>query len=245
MKKVVDRERNRIYYRIVHWPIWVWAFFILPGHLTQGLFSRGPDRRHMYWLAVVAAACGWRGILGRLPGVEPRPYVTHYGLDQPNLPYRVICYTAAWIDLLVPFSLNALALVFASFTGDWIVDQLYAWLYYPLALAVVAATFLDRTPRARRSTRNEGAERAWFYVAIWTVVPTQLAAWAAWRLAGRIGVTGIALARTRLAVFSLVAATSLLLGLKGLLPRSARFHLPEGMAAPAEHSINSLPSIEN
>jgi hypothetical protein len=228
MKKVVTRERNKTYYRVLHLPIWIWVFWILPGHLTAALFQHGPDGRHWIWLAIVTAVCAWRGGRGRLPGVEPKPYVTYWGVDEPNLGYRVVCYTAAWIDLLVPFALNAMGIVYASVSGKWLLPQLYDWLYYPLALCVVLATALDGTPRARRSVRYEGAERAWFYVAIWTVVPAQLAGWAAWRLGGQWGFDGLGLARIRLAVFFGVTLAFFLLGLKGRLPRTTRYHFEEG-----------------
>ena len=228
MKKVVERERNKTHYRVLHLPIWVWVFWILPGHLTAALFQHGPDRRHWIWLTVIAVVLAWRGWLGRLPGVEPKPYVTYWGVHQPNLWYRVVCYTSAWIDLLVPFSLNAIGIVIASVTGTWLLPQLYIWFYYPMALAVVLATVLDWTPRAKRSTRYEGAERAWFYVALWTVVPAQLVGWAAWRLGGPLGFAGIELARIRLVAFFAVAAFFFLLGVKGWLPRTARYHFAEG-----------------
>jgi len=237
VKRVVERERNKNYYRFLHWPIWVWVFFILPGHLTQELFRHGASRAHWIWLAAVAAVTAGRAWLGRLPGCEFRPYVTHWGVAQPNLWYRVICYSAAWIDLLVPFSLNAAGLLIASLTGAWRMDELYFWAYYPLAAAIALATVLDRTPRARRSTLHEGAERGWFYVAIWTVVPTQAAAWAAWRLGGRMGLEGITLARVRLSVFLLCMALFLLLGLRGRLPRTARYYARAGaepVPAPGE-----------
>jgi hypothetical protein len=237
MKKVVERERNKTYYRLLHWPIWVWVFFILPGHLTHDLFVSGPRAVHWAWLGLVAGVTGWRAWLGRLPGCEFQPYVTHWGVHQPNLWYRVVCYTAAWIDLLVPFTLNLAGLVVASSSGQWMMDRLYAWLYFPLALAIVAATALDATPRTRRSTLHEGAERAWFYVAIWTVVPTQAAAWAAWRLGGQLGIERIALARVRLGVFLACTALFFLLGLRGRLPRTARYHARAGaepILAPGE-----------
>ena len=227
MKKVVQRDRNKSYYRVLHLPIWLWVFFILPGHLTYALYLHGPDRRHWIWLAAVFAICVWRGLAGRLPGVEPEPYVKYYGADQPNLPYRVVCYTAAWIDLLVPFALNLIGLILAAITGKWYLADLYFYLYYPLALAVVLATFLDLTPRAKRSTKNEGAEKGWFYVAIWTVVPTQVAAWGAWRLGSRLDMTSYQLDCVRLAVFLLVGAALFLLCLRGKLPRSGRFYLQE------------------
>src|SRR5688572_4277612 len=142
MKKVVERERNKTYYRVLHLPIWIWVFFVLPGHLTFALYAHGPDRRHAIWLALVIAACIWRGLAGCLPGVEPKPYVTHFGVHQPNLGYRVVCYTAGWIVLLVPFALNLVGMLLAVFTGAWKIDQLYDWLYYPLAALVVLATAL-------------------------------------------------------------------------------------------------------
>ncbi len=227
MKQVVARERNKGYYRVLHVPIWVWVFFILPGHLTSDLYQHGPDMRHWIWLAVVVAFCVWRGTRGRLPGVEPQPYITHYGVHQPNLGYRVVCYTAAWVDLLVPFTLNFIGLMVAVATGRWIIPRLYTWLYYPLAAAVVLATALNWTPRARRSTCGEGAEMAWFYVAIWTVVPSQLASWAMWRLGGRLGLAGAALNQARLATFLLVSGFFFLVTFLGKLPRTARWHAGE------------------
>jgi hypothetical protein len=224
MKKVVTRERNKTYYRMLHLPIWIWVFFILPGNLTYAFYLHGPDRRHWIWLSVVAAVCIWRGIAGRLPGVEPAPYITHYGADQPNLSYRVVCYTAAWIDLIAPFTLNLFGLLGTVLTGRWLIREFYLWLYWPIALAVVAATIFDLTPRARRSTKNEGAERAWFYVAIWTVVPSQLAGWAMWRLGPRLGLAGRELDLARLAAFASVAAFFIFLGAVGRLGRTDRYY---------------------
>ena len=140
MKKVVEREKNKNYYRVLHVPIWIWVFWILPGHLTADLYAHGPDRRHWIWLAIVTAVCIWRGFAGRLPGGEPRPYITHYGEPKPNLWYRVVCYTAAWIDLLVPFTINLIGLAINFFFGRWIINDLFYKLYYPLAAAIVLAT---------------------------------------------------------------------------------------------------------
>lgn len=227
MKKIVERERNKLYYRLLHLPIWIWVFFILPGHLTYTLYLHGPNRRHGIWLAIVLAVCIWRGFAGRLPGVEPQPYVKYYGADQPNLPYRVVCYTAAWIDLLVPFALNFFGLILAVITGKWFMAELYAFLYYPLALAIALVAYLDRLPRTRRSTRNEGAEKAWFYVAIWMVVPTQVAAWGTWRLGSLLDITSYGLDCLRFTVFVLTGILLFLLGLRGKLPRTKRYHLKD------------------
>ena len=44
------RERNKLYYRVNHWPIWIFVFFIAPGPLTFDLFERGFDARMTLWL---------------------------------------------------------------------------------------------------------------------------------------------------------------------------------------------------
>jgi hypothetical protein len=236
MKKVVERERNKGYYRVLHAPIWVWVFFILPGHLTFALFTKGWDRRHTVWLAIVVAVCACRAWHGRLPGCEPAPYITHYGARQPNLWYRVVCYTAAWIDIVVPMALNVFGLAIASITGKWEIAKLYQWLYYPLALAVVACTALDITPRARRTTINEGAERAWFYVGLWVVGPTQTVSWGVWRIGAAMGLVGTLHAQIGLLVVLLGGGGLLYLGARGILPRTARYYFPEFPAPAAEEA---------
>jgi hypothetical protein len=208
------------------------VFFILPGNLTHDLYLNGPDRRHGIWLSVIIAVCIWRGLAGRLPGVEPRPYIRYYGENLPNLPYRIVCYTTAWIDLLVPFALNLIGLVLAAATGKWLIADMYTYLYYPLALAIVLAALTNRVPRARRTTRNEGAEKAWFYVAIWVVVPAQVAAWGAWRLGARLDLAQPGLNYLRLAVFVLVTMIFLILGIYEKLPRSARLYFSEPESTP-------------
>src|SRR5262249_56587219 len=135
MKKVVERERNKGYYRVLHVPIWIWAFWILPGNLTADLYAHGPDLRHWIWLAVVTVIAAWRGFAGRLPGAEPRPYITHYGEEKPNLWYRVVCYTVAWIDLLVPFAINLIGLGINLFSGRWLINGIFLKFFFSLAVA--------------------------------------------------------------------------------------------------------------
>lgn len=239
MKKVVERERNKNYYRVLHVPIWIWAFWVLPGNLTAALYAHGPDRRHWIWLALVTVVCVWRGFAGRLPGAEPRPYITHYGEEKPNLWYRVICYTTAWIDLLVPFTINLAGLAVYVVTGKYLINDLYTKAYYALAAVILLATMFDFTPRARRSTRGEGAEKGWFYVAVWTVVPTQLAGWAMWRLGKFLSVSSTSLGELRLATFLLVAGFFFALGYAGKLPRTIRYIVPEGTISDVEVSAGA------
>ena len=72
------RERNKLYYRFNHWPIWIFVFFIAPGPLTLDLFERGFDLRMALWLALVLVGTGIAGLRGKLPGVDPRPYIIRF-----------------------------------------------------------------------------------------------------------------------------------------------------------------------
>ncbi|MGH9412785.1 MAG: hypothetical protein ACRD0Y_03505 [Terriglobales bacterium] len=222
MKTAVARSRNKGYYRVLHVPIWIYVFFTLPGMLTAELYAHGFTPVHWVWLAMVAAACIWRGALGRLPGAETRPYITHYGLDWPNLGYRIACYTAAWIAIVVPWLLNLTGLIIAAASGRWMLQQLYGWPYDAIAVAIVVVAGLNCLPRARRSIRNEGAERAWFYIGVWTAILSQLAAWAMWRLGPAMGFSAAQLLWARLVVFAVVSGILIGLGGAGILPRTRR-----------------------
>lgn len=228
MRAAVARTRNKGYYRVLHVPLWIWVFFTLPGGLTAELYARGFNSRHAVWLTLVTAVCIWCAMRGRLPGAEPRPYITHYGLELPNLGYRIVCYTAAWIAIVAPWTLNLIGLLYAAAGGGWIVARLYGLPYDLVAAAVVAVAALDRLPRTRRSIRDEGAERGWFYIGVWTAVISQLAGWAMWRLGGRLGLEPRALTWARLGVFVAVSATVCALGLAGRLPRTERYTVPAG-----------------
>src|SRR5204862_5434092 len=89
------RERNKKIYRIAHWPIWIWVFFIAPGPLTFRFIAHGPGWPHLVWLSIVVAGTGIAGLFGQLPGVEPRPYILRFCEDKPNPLYRRVCYTFA------------------------------------------------------------------------------------------------------------------------------------------------------
>jgi hypothetical protein len=65
------------------------------------------------------------------------------------------------------------------------------------------------------------------------VVPAQLAAWAAWRLGGRMGLETMALAWLRFAAFFSVAAAAIWLGIAERLPRTQR-HEDTETAFPAK-----------
>ena len=107
------RTRNKAYYRVNHWPIWIFVFFIAPGPLTFDLFERGFDARMVIWLGVVVAVTGYFGLRGRLPGCEPAPYIIRFTEDRPNPVYRRVCYTVAWGEVVAFAVLNVVGLIVA------------------------------------------------------------------------------------------------------------------------------------
>jgi hypothetical protein len=176
------RERNTRIYRMAHWPIWIWVFFLAPGPLTFTLFAHGFGRGNLAWLAMVLAGTGAAGLRGRLPGVEPRPYILRFDEDKPNPLYRRICYTFAWNAVLSFALLNLSGLVIASATGIWYMKQIYNWAYFPLCIAILILGAAGALPRVGRSTRNEGTERRYFYGSVWAVTVAQTLLLALWKI---------------------------------------------------------------
>ena len=110
------RTRNKLYYRINHWPIWIFVFFIAPGPLTFALFERGFNPRIVAWLTVVVVGTAIAGLMGRLPGTEAKPLIVRFIEDCPNPIHRRICYTIAWSELVTFTALNVIGLVTAVAT---------------------------------------------------------------------------------------------------------------------------------
>ncbi|OFW38878.1 MAG: hypothetical protein A3F70_01860 [Acidobacteria bacterium RIFCSPLOWO2_12_FULL_67_14] len=210
------RYRNKPYYRLLHWPIWIFVFFIAPGPLTFGLFERGFDERTVAWLLMVMVATGIAGLRGRLPGCEPKPYIIRFTEDRPNPLYRRVCYTAAWGEVVAFAVLNAAGLAFAAATGEWRLRQLYDAAYFPIAgtLWVVGAAGL--LPRVKPSTQGEGHERRYFYGSVWAVAIAQPVLWILWKLLP-VGRSADAL---KLAVFVGILAGVGHLARVGVLPRT-------------------------
>ena len=176
------RHRNKLYYRFNHWPIWIFVFFIAPGPLTFDLFEHGVDARMLTWLAVVLAGTGLAGILGQLPGSEPRPYIIRFTEDRPNPLYRRICYTTAWGEVVAFAVLNIAGLVWAVATGEWRLKQMYEAAYFPIAGTVWLLGALALLPRVKRSTKGEGHERRYFYGSVWAVCVAQPTLWLLWKV---------------------------------------------------------------
>lgn len=176
------RYRNKTYYRVLHWPIWIFVFFIAPGPLTFDLFEKGVDQRMLMWLGAVLLVTGTAGLFGRLPGVEPRPYIIKFTEDRPNPWYRRICYTTAWGEVVAFAVLNIAGLVWAVWSGEWRLKQMYEVAYFPIAGTMWLLGLLGQLPRVKRSTAGEGHERRYFYGSVWAVTVAQPALWLLWKV---------------------------------------------------------------
>jgi hypothetical protein len=210
------RHRNKLYYRVNHWPIWIFVFFIAPGPLTFDLFERGFDGRLLAWLAVVVVGTGIAGLRGRLPGCEPAPYIIRFTEDRPNPLYRRICYTTAWGEVVAFAVLNTAGLAYAVATGQWRLKQMYEAAYFPIAGTMWALGALGRLPRVKPSTKGEGHERRYFYGAVWAVAMAHPVLWVLWKTLPATRATDA----IKLAVFVGILAGVGHLARLGILPRT-------------------------
>jgi hypothetical protein len=210
------RERNKKMYRVAHWPIWIWVFFLAPGPLTFDLFEHGPSLRNMIWLIVVMAGTGIAGLFGQLPGVEPRPYILRFTEDKPNPLYRKICYTFAWSDVITFALLNLVGLGIAALTGVWYLKQIYAYAYFPVYLTILALGVAGILPRVRPSTKGEGTERRYFYGSVWAVTLSQALLMLLWKLLPRTHAADW----IKLGIYVIALTVAGLSARSGLLPRT-------------------------
>ena len=210
------RTRNKKMYRVAHWPIWIWVFFLAPGPLTFDLFEHGPSVRNMIWLACVMAATGIAGLFGQLPGVEPAPYILRFTEDKPNPLYRRICYTFAWSDVITFALLNLAGLAIAAFTGVWYLKQIYTYAYFPVYGTVLLLGAAGILPRVRASTKGEGTERRYFYGSVWAVTLAQTLLMVLWKVLPR-STTGDVI---KLVTYVAALAAVGLAAREGVLPRT-------------------------
>jgi len=179
------RTRNKGYYRLNHWPIWITVFFLAPGPLTFDLFEKGFDWRMATWLGVVLLATGIAGLKGQLPGCEAAPYIIRFTEDKPNPLYRRICYTFAWSAVITYAVLNITGLVTALVLDKWYMKQIYWWGYFPLAGTIWILGALGKLPRVLPSTKGEGYERRFFYGSVWAVSVAQPIVGVLWKVLGK------------------------------------------------------------
>jgi hypothetical protein len=210
------RHRNKLYYRVNHWPIWIFVFFVAPGPLVFDLFERGFDQRMATWLAVIMTGTAIAGLFGQLPGCEPKPYIIRFTEDRPNPLYRRICYTTAWGEVVAFTVLNIAGLAYATLTGEWRLKQFYEYGYFPIAGTVWTLGAFGLLPRVRTSTKGEGHERRYFYGSVWAAASAQPVLWFLWKAlpASRIGDS------IKLVVFVGILVTVGNMARRGLLPRT-------------------------
>ena len=210
------RFRNKVHYRLSHWPIWIFVFFIAPAPLTFDLFERGFDRRLLLWLSVVLIGTAIAGLRGRLPGCEPKPYIIRFTEDRPNPLYRRVCYTTAWGEVVAFALLNAAGLAYAVMTGEWRLRQMYELAYFPIAGTIWAIGAAGYLPRVQSSTRGEGHERRYFYGSVWAVTIAQPVLWILWKTLPATRAADL----VKLLVFLGVLGYIGVLARRGFLPRT-------------------------
>jgi hypothetical protein len=212
------RYRNKLYYRFLHWPIWIFVFFIAPGPLIFDLIEQGfrADVRMLTWLSLVLIGTAAAGVRGRLPGCEPRPYIIRFTEDRPNPLYRRVCYTAAWGEVVAFAVLNAAGLAYAVVIGEWRLKEMYDLGYFPIAGTFWMLGAAGRLPRVKRSTKGEGHERRYFYGSVWAVAIAQPVLWAMWKTMP-VGHVGDA---AKLSIFVGILVFVGHLARLGLLPRT-------------------------
>lgn len=210
------RARNKLHYRFNHWPMWILVFFISPGPLTFDLIEHGFDQRIWFWLAAVVVVTGMAGVIGKLPGCEPAPYILRFTEDRPNPLYRRICYTAVWGEVVAFSVLNAAGMAYASVTGEWRLKEMYESFYFPIAGTVWALGALGYLPRVKKSTAGEGQERRYFYGSVWAVSFAHPVLLLMWKTLPRTN----AWDAFKLAVFLGILVSVGIIAKRGLLPRT-------------------------
>jgi hypothetical protein len=221
------RERNTRLYRLAHWPIWIWVFFLAPGPLTFTLFAHGFGMGNLAWLAVVLVGTGAAGLWGQLPGVEARPYILRFDEDKPNPLYRRVCYTFAW-SAVVSFALmNLMGLVIALASGVWYMKQIYRYAYFPVCGTILLLGVVGVLPRVRRSTKGEGTERRYFYGSVWAVTVAQALLLVLWKVLPQTRAT----TELKLGVFVAALVGMGVAACRGVLPRTRPIVPGESMVA--------------
>jgi hypothetical protein len=210
------RERNTRVYRSLHWPIWIFVFFLAPGPLTFSLFAHGFSLGNSLWLGAVLVGTGIALARGQAPGCEPKPYILRFDEDKPNPLYRRVCYTFAWNAALNYALLNITGLAIAALTGSWLMKQIYYYAYLPLAAVILLLGALGKLPRVEPTTKQEGTHRRYFYGTVWSVTAAQTVLLVLWKALPLTQTT----AAIKLAVFVGVLALMGSIAARGVLPRT-------------------------
>jgi hypothetical protein len=210
------RTRNTRLYRLAHWPLWIWVFFLAPGPLTFSLFAHGFGRGNLAWLALVLIGTGIAALRGSLPGAEPAPYILRFDEDKPNPLYRRVCYTFAWNAVLSFMLLNLAGVTIAAVTGTWYMKQIYDYAYAPLCAIILLLGAIGVLPRVRPSTKGEGTERRYFYGSVWAAVIAQTLLLIVWQALPKTQTASC----IKLVVFVATLAAVAFAAYRGTLPRT-------------------------
>jgi len=210
------RTRNTRLYRLAHWPIWIWVFFLAPGPLTFRLFAHECNWWNWAWLGLVLAGTGVAALRGRLPGAEPGPYILRFDEDKPNPLYRRVCYSFAWNAAVSYALLNLCGLLIAAATGKWTMGQIYDYAYLPLAAVILLLGVAGKLPRVESSTKSEGTHRRYFYGSVWAVTAAQTVLLALWKTLPLTGATNL----VKLGGFVGTLALMGWFAYRGMLPRT-------------------------
>jgi len=210
------RTRNRRVYRLLHWPIWIFVFFLTPGPLTFDLFVGRGSRWNVVWLVMVLIGTGIAAYRGRLPGVEPAPYILCFTEDRPNPLYRRVCYTFGWNAALNFALMNLIGLIAAVVTGRWYMQPIYRIVYFPVLSLVIVLGLAGILPRVGRSTSGEGTERRYFYGTVWSVTFAQTVLLLLWKTLPSTHATDV----VKLAIYVAVLAVIGMAAARGVLPRT-------------------------
>jgi hypothetical protein len=156
------------------------------------------------------------GLRGRLPRVEPAPYILRFTEDRPNPLYRRICYTLAWSEAIAFAVLNIAGLAYAIYSGEWRLRQMYETAYFPIVITIWLLGALGLLPRVKASTAGEGHERRFFYGTVWAVSIAQPVLWILWKALPHTRPADI----VKLAVFIGILVWVGHLSRRGVLPRT-------------------------
>lgn len=221
------RTRNTRIYRSLHWPIWIWVFFLAPGPLTFSLFAHGFSLGNSLWLGAVLVGTGIALVRGKLPGGEPGPYILRFDEDRPNPLYRKVCYSFAWTAVLSYALLNLEGLVIVAVGGGWQMKAIYNYGYPAVAAVVLLMGLTGNLPRVGPSTKGEGTERRYFYGSVWAVTAAQTLLLILWKMLPIDATT------SWIKLGAYVGALALMGGLayQGVLPRTRPILPGESMVA--------------
>ena len=176
------RERNTRLYRLAHWPIWIWVFFLAPGPLTfyavrpglslgqLGLARRcAPRHRHREFSAAACPDASRAPTSCASTKTSPTPSIAASAT-----PLRGTQCSTSRCSIWPAWSSP-------SATGVWYMKQIYNYAYSPLCAVILLLGLAGWLPRVGPSTKGEGIERRYFYGSVWAVTAAQTVLLVLWK----------------------------------------------------------------